>query len=477
MKFDELFAYFLENEGYKVLNNEKEKKETIEKLKNNLLDINSKEGRIFKDYIQLAKLEGNPNDTINEDQFKRDYENYKTIALRLLNEVSDDYDLKSYLILKDIDYKNFDNENNFKAYRYNRIYKIIVKEIKDENNAIELDLKTYNYLKRVKSFKYGIRYDSSIFNRVITKMNELLDEMDEIIEKRKLKEKYESYSKFSLGRMHLLTIKRLINFYTEHESVNDYSKEKYDLLIKYLEKDPNDDTLCLRNELGFLSYKINEMETYKKVYKLNDLNKRNDLIEYMLSNLNNIFDKEDKDKYIKEFIKENFYFLPILIYINYVDFKKEDITTYLKGSLKEAIKMSYFFFDYVLESFNNPYEAIVKDSMNNIEAYFNYYFEDYGMTYSLFKILEKNYINRKDIVIEDLENEYLKNYNSINHEEFLDILNNLYEIKLIKKIDESNFKFNKEEMNFLKKLDLIENKLFKDFNHEDDEIMDIAQKA
>ena len=480
MRFNELLEYFVENEENFDLNDESKRDECIEKIKKKLEDINSKEGRILKDNIDLIRLEDNSKELVEDNnELRLNYEKYKIIALRLLDAIPDDYDLKSNFIIKNIDYKNFDNEDNFKAFRYYIIKKIVTKEISNENNLSELNSQKINYLKRIKFEKYDVTYSPFNLEDTINKLNNLLNEIDEKVQERGLKEKYGDYSKFSLGRMYLLIIKKMFMLYeqNEYEFNHNHSKEKYDLLVKYLERDPNDDIYLKRNELGYLSFKINEKETYQKVCKLNRLNKKDGIMEYMLCNIENIFENKDNDKYIKDIIKRNFYFLPILIYINVFSFKKEDKDIIKEGSLDESIKMNNLFFDYVIELFNNPYEALVKDSMNNIEAYFNYYFEDHGATYSLFKILEKY---SKNIMIEhsinDLESEYIKKYPSTTHEEFLNLFKNLLDIKLIKKFKETYFLFCIRETGLLKNLDSIKDNHFKDFYY-DENTVENTQKA
>ena len=135
MRFNELLEYFVENEENFDLNDESKRDECIKKIKKKLEDVNSKEGRIFKDNIDLIRLEDNSKELVEDNnELKLNYEKYKAIALRLLDAIPDDYDLKSNFIIKNIDYKNFDNEDSFKAFRYYIIKKIVTKEISSENN-------------------------------------------------------------------------------------------------------------------------------------------------------------------------------------------------------------------------------------------------------------------------------------------------------------------------------------------------------
>lgn len=306
---NELLEYYLEKEGYYDPNKtEEEKAEIKQNIRDKFRNHVGEEGEIYQSFLDLMNLEGSQNDKVDEEQFKKDYENYKANALRILKAIPEDYDLKCRLIDLNIDYDNFDDEDSFEAYRYNRIYKIIKREIQEEYYVDELSWDELKDLENEKMDKYHVEDYSQTPHVKMNKFSVFLDEIDEIIKKEGLQEKFGTYSNFVLGRMYLAITKVLYFIYKDCTFGSSFEKEKYDLLKKYIEREPNNDIVYLRNELGFLSYNMNEMKTYKEVCKLNNSNKKDYLVEYVLKNLKNIFVKEDNDKYIKGIIKRNFFF-------------------------------------------------------------------------------------------------------------------------------------------------------------------------
>ena len=78
MRFNELLEYFVENEENFDLNDESKRDECIEKFKKKLEDINSKEGRILKDNIDLIRLEDNSKELVEDNnELRLNYEKYK----------------------------------------------------------------------------------------------------------------------------------------------------------------------------------------------------------------------------------------------------------------------------------------------------------------------------------------------------------------------------------------------------------------
>ena len=187
------------------------------------------------------------------------------------------------------------------------------------------------------------------------------------------------------------------------------------------------------------------MNCYEGICKDLKYRKKDGLVEYFLKNYSNVFKNSNNDKYIDGIIKRNFVFFPILMFRSEAGAGGRSIFNPSKGSYEEAIQMIYYFYIYSKNTFKNCEDYLIKDFMFSIKLYFNHYFNDNGITYSFFKILEE-YFNSidEDFYISDLENDYIKKYGFIEHEQFEKVFQNLCKTHLIKKINKTTFIFNFE---------------------------------
>ncbi len=453
MDREELKQYFLEKAG---INKPGISEEEIDKINaefhQGLLDFQSKTTQIFYDYIKLEELEGKDCYVVDEEQIKKDFKEYKKLVLKCLKNIPEDYDLKRELIMNGMDYENI-NDDSFNIYRINRIHNVIYKEIDSEYEKGELDGDEHYKIFVEKSEKYNAPFYDPHKDFVISKLNEFLDEIDNRVKKEEdLKSKYGWYPFFSLGRMYLRIVDDLNMVYDSFDvpKIN----EKYRLLRKNFINDPYVDKFYLRNETGFIGYLVKDMDLYDAVCVCNkEFNKRG-LIEYYLSNLNNIFTKDQNSRYINTIIKKNFFFFPLFIFHLESGLDGKEIKNPSKGRYEEAAKMLYLHVIYVRYIYEDADDKLYKEFMFSIKKYFNYYFEDNGLTYSLFKVLEDFYMDDKEIfLISDLEKEYNEKYSPISQEEFEKIFKNLCDVKLIKKCNHLNFLIN-DEMGFMTQFDI-----------------------
>lgn len=458
METKELFDYFLEKEGYLFKSKEK-KEELLFKVHKDLFNSRTKKGKIQNEYCFLKYLEGSSDDIIDEVQLKEDFKNYKSLVLKILQDVPDDYDLKSDLAFIGIDFDNFDDTKNYDIYRANRIYKVLIEEIKKENDIGEISIEDLNKKINDKFKKYNVVEIEKDTEYVISNLEKYLDEIESIIRESKCKDML--YPDFVLGRMYYRILTKLFSVY-ESFGDNEKLEEKYWVLRRGLIKDYIYDRFDFRNELGFISYQINDMNCYEGI--CNDLKGRqkDGLVEYFLKNYSNILNNSKNEKYINGIIKRNFVFFPILMFRTEAGAGGRNIVNPSKRSYEEAIQMIYYFFTYSKNTFKNCEDYLIKDFMFSIKYYFNYYFKDGGITYSFFKILEE-YFNIFDdyFYISDLESDYIEKFGFIEHEEFEKAFQNLCKSKLIKKINKTMFVFN-FEMEWMIDFDLNGDKIIKD---------------
>ena len=441
MEIKELFNYFLEKEGYLFKNDDK-RDELLFEVSKDLFNSRTKKGKIQNDYSFLEFLESSCEGVINEEQLKEDFKNYKSLVLKILEEIPDDYDLKSDLIFNGIDFDNFDDEKNYNAYRSNRIYEVLIEEIKRENDIGEISFDDLNEVINQKFKKYGVDKIEKDSEFTITQLEKYLNEIESIIKESKFKDM--AYPDFVLGRMYFRTLRKLFNVYESYGD-NEKLEEKYWVLRRGYIKDYIYDRFDFRNELGFISYRINDMNCYEGICKDLKTRKKDGLVEYFLKNYSNVFKNSNNDKYIDGIIKRNFVFFPILMFRSEAGAGGRSIFNPSKGSYEEAIQMIYYFYIYSKNTFKNCEDYLIKDFMFSIKLYFNHYFNDNGITYSFFKILEE-YFNSidEDFYISDLENDYIKKYGFIEHEQFEKVFQNLCKTHLIKKINKTTFIFNFE---------------------------------
>ncbi len=477
MEIDELYKYYLEKEGcYDENTSAKKMYKIMQKVHQDLTNPRTKIGRVCYDYYWLQSLEGNELKEIDEERVKKDFEEYKEVVSKILKNVPDDYDLKAYLIYNGIDYETFDEES-YKNYRDNRYFKFLIKEVNNLGEE-ELSLSNFHEILQEKLKKYDVDFSCPDSDKITKKLNVFLDEIEKIISEKESDEQNDrSYSLFVLGRMYLRIIDRLLVIY---DTQDDKDKEKYILLKKAFDKDCYLDSLFKNNELGFISYKLKEMDTYNEVVKFNKFTNKNGLMEYILSNLSNIFENKNNSKYLRGIIKKNFYFLPFLVFKSEIGIEANSITKTSKGSLEEAIKMINYYVLNIRSMFKEPDEYLIKSYTHTIEEYFNYYFDDNGLTYTFFIYLQEFYMDDKEVfLISDLKNKYLEEYDFISDEEFEVVFKNLCSTKLIKKRNKINFVFD-DSMQFMIEFDLIgdtlTNKIFES-DDEDDEIIDNLLKA
>lgn len=478
MEINELFEYFLENAGYYNDNKSYKKKQEIkQKMHADITNLKTKRGKLCYDYYFLDKLEGNDLEIIDENKIKEDFESYKELVNKLLKIMPEDYDLKSSLIFNGIDYETFD-ESSFKNYRDNRVHKAIMNEIKRLNDSGEKSVEELNELMESKFKEFNLDIEPPESEKIITKLLGFLDEIDHIVSEKELRQKYGYYSNFLLGRMYLRIVEKLTIIYDSFEDEEKGLKEKHLILKRYLTKDPYEDMLYKNNELGFISYMLKDIETYKEVLNINKYRRKDGLIEYFLNNLTNIFTQDNNFKYIVGIIKRNFFFFPVLLFKCEAGIIGDKVNFPSKGRFEEAIKMINFYVVYLRNTFNMADPHLIKDSMFSIEDYFNFYFNDDGVTYSFFKILEDFYMDDKDIfLIKDLEDKYNEKYGVINHEEFEEIFKDLCKTKLIKKCNQYNFMFN-DEMELMTAFDLDGDSFINDideFNEDEEEITDMLK--
>ena len=474
MEIKELFEYYLENAGYYNDNKSYEKQCEIEqKVHSDITNIRTKKGKIAFDYHLLSELI--ENGSIDDDKIKEDFEEYKELVKKILETMPEDYDLKSTLLFNGIDYETFDEES-FKNYRDNRVHIYIMDEIRTLSDSGTKSVEELNDLLETKLKDYNINLEPPESEKIIVKLLSFLDEIDNIVSEKGLRRKYGYYSNFVLGRMYLRIIDKLEVVYCSFEDEEKVLKEKHSILKRYLSKDPYNDMLYKNNELGFISYELNDFKTYKEVNDINKYKRRDGLIEYFLNNLTNIFTKEDNIKYLKGIIKRNFFFFPTLVFKCEAGIIGDNVEHPSKGRFEEAIKMINFYVTYLRNIFIDKDFYIIKDSMFTIETYFNFYFKDHGLTYTFFKILEDFYMDDKDIfLIQDLENTYNENYGVISHEEFNKIFKSLCDTKLIKKCNQHNFMFN-DEMELMTAFDLDGNSFIDDgFDDEEEEIANMVK--
>ncbi len=442
MEAQELKEYFLEEAGYyKAYPDQKKQDNIMQKVNNDALKPETNYAKAIACYNHFEYL------CLDDAYlfFKTDeeyFDDFKKTVREILKIIPNDFDLKRELILSGIDFRTFDavSFKNFKARYYRKkILENIDLENADYNDPHVFDLP----LKRAKEMGFD---NLDYFYRIdVYKLDRLKKELHKLIQSLDVKLKSDC-PHFLYGRMYLRledAYLKLIYTITDDQTV----KNRYKILLEIKDADFYTDYLSVYNEIAFASYRFKDYKTQEYVKGLFKTKNKDDVLTYFFNNIENICsDKEDNMEYIKEIISRNVYFIPLLVYKYRLAQNVYNIYSVKKGSIEEACKMTHYFLVYVYKSFNNLEKIFFKDFYFDFEKYFDFAFNDNGLSYIMFKELTNLYMqeNKKSFYIDEFKKDFLsKNKLKFNGSDFEITFKKMFDHKIIKKCANSSFYFQK----------------------------------